>query len=765
MADTGAQTGQVDGAEEFAQDGPGIYARWDAELRLAKKEFDTYRTRCRQIVRRYRSESGDANETDTRPGLQLLWSTVQTQIPAVYQFPPQVEVSRRFKAKSPISRVASLILERYMQVEIDRDRIGDETLGVLLDRLLCAQGQMWVEYEPIIAPVPQPVVVVRDDAGNLMTQGGEAYTGDEPQEGPDGQLMGMQPFDQMVDCRAPAVHIDLEDFLHSPARKWREVRWVARRQFFTRDECVKQFGDGMAKYEWTPGQIPLAQKAKLSDEDENGPQADLFRRAEVWQVWDDEVIYYICQGMGVPLDVVPRPMELKGCRWPCPRPLYGTMTTSSMIPVPDFIQWQDMADEVDELTARIESLTRAVKVVGAYPASAPELDRVLNDTTDNELIAVDNWAAFKERGGIEGMVSMMPIGQVIEALTKLQEQRRERIEYIYQINGIGDILRGQGDPRATATQEKIKASYGSLRLRQMQQDLGQFIERVLEIKAEVICEKAPPEVLAEVSAIGEIESEHQYIQPALQMLKDSRMRDLRIDVDERSMVAMQDEEEKAARGEFLQNFAPMLDRVMAASQQMPALLDVVGETMLFGVRGYRVGRDMEGTFEQFVESVRQQSAQAREQAKANPPPPPLPLMVEQAKAANAAKLEQMQHQNKMQQFAAQASNDAEAEKANAISEAAIEQMREQSKQRTAEMEAQLQERMLAMESAFDMRLERFKAELKAENDRQMAAMKEESLAGVMMRGLMGRRVLKERPDGTAYSEMEFDDDESGGVRQ
>jgi hypothetical protein len=757
MAETNAPAA-VEGEDDFAKDGPGIYARWDAELRLAKTEVEDYRERCAKIVRRYRSESEIEGSTGTEEpnGLQLLWSTVQTQIPAIYQFPPAPEVSRRFKAKAPAARVASTILERYLQVEIDRDRFSDETLAVLLDRCLCAMGQMWVEYEPIVGKVPQPVAVVPQPDGSMLTAGGLPYDGPPPQPTPDGQMMGEQEFDAIVDCRAPAVHIDLTDFLHSPARKWREVRWVARRHYYTRDECVEQFGDGMEKYGWDPQRIPLTAKAHGTSDEDKAP-GDIFKRAEVWQIWDDKAIYYIASGMGVPLDVRERPLALSTTRWPCPRPLYGTMTSGTMIPVPDFIQWQGLSAEVDELTERIEALTRAVKIVGARAADAPELERVL--TEENVLVPVDNWAAFAERGGLAGMISFLPVRDVMEVLTKLQEQRRERVDYIYQINGIGDILRGQGDPRATATQERIKASFGSLRLRQMQHDLGEFIERVLEIKAEIICEKAPPEVLVEVSAIRENAADAPWIDAAVQMLKDSRVRDLRIDIDERSMVALHDDEEKQSRMEFLQAFAPLIDKATAAAQQSPELGDVIGETMLFGVRGFRVGRDMEGTFEAYLEGVRDRATQAREQAKNQPPPPPLPLLVEQTRAQNAANLERERHNNKMAEIQTAAQNETVKERAQAISEAAIEQFRGQSKEAVARTEAALETRLIEMQHQFDMALEAFKAKIKADADQQASQMER------LMRQRRRRRlVLDENGDPLeAIEEIMSDDDDDGGA--
>lgn len=760
MAEAGTAT--VESSREFGHEPAGLQKRWSAEIKLARKEFERYQKRCKKIVRRYRAESeSDFSEEAETHGLQLLWSTVQTQVPAIYQFPPSAEVSRRFKTKDPVSRTAALVLERYLQVDSDRDGIGDELLLVLLDRLLCDRGQMWVEYEPVIGKVPQEVSLVPQPDGSFQTAGGQPYTGEPPAPG---AMMGQQPFEQIVDVRARAIHLDNGDFLHSPARKWREVRWVARRFFYTRDECVQKFGKGMEKFGWKSEDIPLSHKAVM-DDDEERDTGDLFKRAEVWEVWDDEKVYCVILGMGVPLEVKDRPLKLATSRWPCPRPYYGTMTNGTLIPVPSFVQWQDLAEEVDELTHRIESLTRAVKMVGVRASEADDIDKMLLDGYDNELIPVQNWKSFADKGGISGMIVWMPMEQAMAVLGQLNAERQNRIDYIYQINGIGDILRGQGDPRATATQEKIKASYGSLRLRQMQQDFGSFVERVLEIKAEIICETAPPEVMVNVSAIAEIETERQNIGPALEMLKSSRMRDLRIDVDEESMVALRDAEVQESRMQFLERMAPMVNATIEASQKMPALLDVTGEMLTFGARGFRAGRELEGTLDQFVEAVRQQAAQAREQAKNQPPQPPLPLMVEQVKAQNATNLEQQRHQAKMAEIDRSAEVENQKERAQAISEAAIEQFRAESKQQTAEAEAALDGRLKAMEHSFDMRLEKYKADLKADADRQAQIMRDAGL----MRGLTAKRrkKVKYTPEGDIDSiedEMDEGDGAPGGLQ-
>ena len=110
-----ATTVQVESLDEFSRDPKGTQARWVAEVKLAQKEFAKYHERCAKIERRYRAESEVEGHELGRGRLQLIWSTVQTQIPAVYQFPPEVEVSRRFKTKDRVARAAALGYRRGLR--------------------------------------------------------------------------------------------------------------------------------------------------------------------------------------------------------------------------------------------------------------------------------------------------------------------------------------------------------------------------------------------------------------------------------------------------------------------------------------------------------------------------------------------------------------------------------------------------------------------------------------------------------------------------
>src|SRR6185503_8309352 len=101
--------------------------------------------------------------------------------------------------------------------------------------------------------------------------------------------------------------------------------------------------------------------------------------------------------------------------------VYPTLTTNSLIPVPDYAEYRDQADELDDLTGRIALLTKAIKAVGVYDSSVDALKAILNDGCDNQLIPVQNWAALTEKGGIGGAVELLPMKEIAETLLSLYE--------------------------------------------------------------------------------------------------------------------------------------------------------------------------------------------------------------------------------------------------------------------------------------------------------------------------------------------------------
>ena len=106
--------------------------------------------------------------------------------------------------------------------------------------------------------------------------------------------------------------------------------------------------------------------------------------------------------------------------FPCPEPAYATLTNEDLQPVPDYLQYASLAEELDEITGRIKNLTNSLKLVGVYDASAEGIGTMLQ-SSDNTMIPVSNMSALAGKGvqaggGLEGVVKFLPIRDVAEAL-------------------------------------------------------------------------------------------------------------------------------------------------------------------------------------------------------------------------------------------------------------------------------------------------------------------------------------------------------------
>lgn len=678
---------------------------WTEALELAKKDQAEFVKRGKRIVKRFRDERGADTGTavaSSEKRYNILWSNVKTIFPAVYAKKPRAEVERRYKDSDPVARCASEILERALQYEIDHYSDYDSALkGAILDRLLPGRGVAWVRFE----------------GGDQVTD--DAEIGEEEENEPVGIQM-LDPEEKSEHECTPTDYVFWEDFRHSPARTWEEVTWVARRVYMGKEELAERFPDAK--------DVPLTHEPIGIDKD--SPTADQMKKAQVWEIWDKstKTVIWRADGYSQDLDSKPDPLDLDGF-FPCPKPLFATMTTDTLVPVADYIEYQDQAIELDDLTTRIGLLVKAVKVVGVYDASQTGVQRMLQEGVDNTLIPVENWGAFSQVGGLKGTVDFMPLDMVVKALNELYQAREQCKQVIYEVTGLSDILRGSSMASETATAQQIKSQYGSMRLKEMQTDVARFGTELLNIKAQMMSTLYRPETLIEMSGIEQTE-DAQYAQAAVQLLKNESMRNYRIAIATDSMVEMDEQAEKQGRIEFLQAAGGFLKEAVQAAQMAPELAPLMGEMLMFGVRAFKAGRPLEAAFEQFI-------------AKSQEPKPPK-QDPEQIKMQGQMQIEQGKAQIAMQSKQAELQANMQIEQAKLQSSAQIEQIK-----------AQVAAQMAEAQRNHDAQLEQMRMQTQAEvdNNRQRAEAEQHSLKISQEAELA--RVQAQYADQAHAREMEF----------
>lgn len=450
------------------------------------KAFKPWATRCEKLIKIY-TEARRQEGSKTRR-MSLLWSNVSTMQAAVYAREPKPEVGRRFQDRDPVARHACEIMERAISFTFDDTDFDGVMRLVRDDYLLVGRGTSWPRYEADFDELT-------DDEGNPLDAKGDPIT---PEDDRGDDYEEQEPGEELAGERVELDFVSWRDFGHNLARTWREVDVVWRKVYLGRDDGVKRFGEQFRD-------IDLDYQIGETT-DEKGPDAGADHQATVYEIWDKKrrKVVFLAKGGKVPLEEGPPHLKFKGF-FPCPKPVYGTLHTASLIPVPDYVFYQDQVEEIDDLTARIAALTDQLKIAGIYASTGTDASEAIQQLgkpgIENCLIPVKNWAQFKEGGGVKGMIEWWPVEQVAVVLKGCFEARKELIQDVYQITGISDIMRGEGEPDETAAAQHIKSQWGSVRVRDRQHALAAFARENARKVAEIIAQCFTPETLMEMTNV------------------------------------------------------------------------------------------------------------------------------------------------------------------------------------------------------------------------------------------------------------------------
>ena len=674
--------------ETGAYEGEDAGPYWHDQIEAAIKIFDKWEKRGQKVVKRYRDER-DAIEMP-RMKFNILWSNIQVLYPALYGRQAKPEVSRRYMDQDPVGRLASTMLERVMEYETTQFGDFDAAMsGAVQDRLLPGRGTAWIRYEPVIVNETPEV------EGEMERDESQVYNTIE------------DPTERIDAAHSPIDYVYWADFLHSPARTWDEVWWVARAVYMTKEEGIERFGDVFKNVSLTSSNTDMDGKNPMT------AKMTYDKKAMVYEIWNKRTakVCWIAKGYPQALDERDDPLELEEF-FPCPKPLMATTTTGTMIPVPDYCEYEDQAQELDNLTQRIYLLTKACKAVGVFNAEFKELARMFSEGVDNKLFPVTAWAAMSEKGGLKGAIDMMDTSQIIITLRELYAAREQVKQSIYEIMGISDILRGSSKAQETLGAQQLKANFGSLRLKSSQGDVAKFATDIFKLKAQVICKFYPPELIVKMSGVMNTQDgqDPQMLQAALQMLSNSTIRDFHIAVEADSLAQIDEQAEKQGAQEAIGAIGAFLREAIPMVTQAPDTLPMVSEMLLFLVRRFRAGRGLESAVEKAMKALQDKADAAKQQ----PPSPPPEMM-------------QMQAEQQAEQMRMQAQ--AQAEQMKMQAQVQTEQMKMQAQAQIEQGKAQLEMQMHQAKTQAEMQLAQMKAEFEVAKQNNELQIKAREMAG------------------------------------
>lgn len=584
---------------EEPDDAVKLQEHWETEIMGAERFFKEYWERCSAIEKIFRDEGKSRGNQKIGTRFNIFWSNIKTLEPSLYIQPPKPVVERTFLDSDPIGRVASETLERALKnATAGRDKSFDSMMReARTDYLLYARGLAWVrgEYQMGMIEVDAESV---DEFGNV--------------------IVVKQQQEAVISAKAVPEFVGYRDFMHNPCRTWSEVKWVAKAAYMGKKELMKRFGDAAKNVplNFSPDVLKDLEDKKIKHK----------KQAQIWEIWckTSNKVYWFAKGAPAILDVKDPPIKFDGF-FPCPKPAFGTLTNSTLIPVPDYVEYQDQAEEINLLTKRIHYITKAVKANGLYNGAQKEISRIFDESKENELLPVSDWNGFSATGGIKGHMDFVPVDGFVKVLAALVQARQQAKQDMYEISGISDIMRGNADARETASAQRIKSQFGSLRIQDRQYEIQRFARDVVALMAEVIAETFPADILAAQAGVkySDDPATMQIFDKAVELLRDGLLRNFRIDIETDSTIALDKAEAKQSANELLTVVSNMFKESIPLVQASPEMLPVVKELILLTLRAYEGGRQLETVLEETFKQV----AAGIEAAK-NQPPPPDPKMIE-----------------------------------------------------------------------------------------------------------------------------------------
>jgi hypothetical protein len=431
---------------------------WLNEIEDAKKREKDFREDGKTIIELYDGEKPDENP------FNILYSNTETLQPALYSNLPRPAVKERFPKKdnkgftvvNPLNKAVCDASNHMLSYLIDTniedfEKFNASIKAVVIDALLPGRGVTAIQFEA-------------------------ETTEDE------------------VKWTAVVANTKKYDrFYHGFATKWERVPWIAYEEYVDEEEAENLFGAEISK------KIQFT----VSEEDEkNHPDTEERRQtALIYQIWDknSKTIKWVSNAHDTYLKEDDDPLEVTGF-FNTPKPLMLHRKSNNLMPTPLYKLYENQAKELNRLTRSINKVAMAMKVRGGYDGNLGELFERLLDEEDNTLVPVENVTALMD-GGFDKHIWLLPLGELAGVLQQLYASREQCKQVIYEITGISDIIRGQSKASETLGAQKVKEAWGTMRLKNMQGDVQEYVRDVLRIMLDVAVKKIPQRLWIKVTGL------------------------------------------------------------------------------------------------------------------------------------------------------------------------------------------------------------------------------------------------------------------------
>lgn len=594
---------------------------WDEEISASLEHESEWRMEAIEAQHQYQMTDPNKGSSSARHSskketdrVATVHANTDTIKPMVYSQPPEMVVTRRNRGdgeEDPTDRVGAEICMRIGAYLVDATNLHTTAELCRDDWLVPGRSAFRVR--------------LREDVES------DQITGEE----------------RVVDQRIDFQYMRHSRVLYGVADTWDEVPWIAYEVPMTVADFRERFGDEITDETDFPIRGLVAKNDASRTEEDNpdnhwAPDNRKMSRGDrsvksardrtiVWEIWSKKTrkITWFCKDYTkAVLDEMGDPLGLEGF-WDSPKPLVASTIGGTVVPRPDIKFYESHARKIDLASAKLDRILKTISVSGVYAGEARDkIQKLLNG--ENTMVAIEEWLGFvKDKGGINGMIDWLPIEQFMQAAQALVLMRDQEKQLLFEVSGVSDIVRGQGDPSETATAQEIKGRFANMRLTAKQRRMGEFVLEGIVKGIELVVKHFSIDRIAEMVNLDlpRTDAERQemirqsYIkrmsaavlsgedpnsvppdptipevslESVIAKLQQDMLRRYSIRFETDSTVDVDQQADKEARIEFLSAFAQFLEAAISTAQSGLFPMSVAKEILMFAVRGFPKARTLEG---------------------------------------------------------------------------------------------------------------------------------------------------------------------------
>lgn len=465
-------------------EGATVVDIWLAKIHAQKTDKRVSAWRKAADEARVIFESGELDEdAEKTSAAQLFYSNVQVMAPSIYNTTPIPDIRVKFNDLDEVAKRSADIYERVATTDLDECDIDSVVIDAVVKGQVVGEGISRIRYEASIEEVPE-----------IDPTTGQPFTNQ------DGTQM-MRP--EIVDDRVWPEIVPWDRIIFGPGRVFRKVRWIAFEHDVTYEEVVRLNKEIADTLTFGSGRKITGRELRERDGKTEDIQDGILSTIKAYEIWDlsSRTVIWISQDCKDIIKQHRDPFRLRQF-FPIPAPFCPRSKMDSRLPQVPYSKHRRLYNSFDSIIRRIDALIGLCKVTGWADAKVHEEVAKIKDLTDGEFVSsklAEAWVKGQGGSKLSDAICFWPVETIVKVIQQLNNHATATKALIWEIVGVADIMRGSSNPNETLGAQELKAQYGSMRLRTMQNSASEYAGQIINLMVEVRANMTPWKRLKEIS--------------------------------------------------------------------------------------------------------------------------------------------------------------------------------------------------------------------------------------------------------------------------